>query len=137
MNYVNQRAKDVAQLEEYLTSMHEILGSIPSTAKTDQEWRHMPVLPAFGRQRQETQKFKVNLYYSMSLRTALATWNLSFSQQASNPDKFHTKSVSVPSALSAPPHKVEDRTATGGQERAIPPPQRPTSLHQQVHSLSC
>lgn len=89
MNYDNQRAKDVAQLEEYLTSMHEILGSIPSTAKTDQEWRHMPVLPAFGRQRQETQKFKVNLYYSMSLRTALATWNLSFSQQASNPDKFH------------------------------------------------
>lgn len=50
MNYDNQRAKDVAQLEEYLTSMHEILGSIPSTAKTDQEWRHMPVLPAFGRQ---------------------------------------------------------------------------------------
>lgn len=80
MNYDNQRAKDVAQLEEYLTSMYKVLGLIPSTAKTDQEWRHMPVLPAFGRQRQETQKFKVNLYYSMCLRTASATWSLSFSQ---------------------------------------------------------
>ena len=38
MNYDNRRAKDVAQLEEYLTSMHEVLGLIPSTAKADQEW---------------------------------------------------------------------------------------------------
>ena len=51
---------------------HKALGSIPNTALASTE-NNMPVIPALEKCRQEDQKFKVILGYTVSSRPTWAT----------------------------------------------------------------
>lgn len=57
----------MAQLIEYLPSIHKALGMIPRNMY-NQTRQHSLMIPALGRQRQKDQKFKFALSLRVSLR---------------------------------------------------------------------
>lgn len=63
----------------------------PSKRKENQTWRHIPIIPALGMQRQKDQEFKVSMSYIVNSRPSWTTSNTISPKQNTNNNKKQNK----------------------------------------------